>query len=118
LLKTKSIYEPGSPNDGLKVLVTRYWPRGIKKERVDLWVRELGPSERLIKDWKAGKITWQEFKRRYIAEFGLKEKQKSLEQLKETLKDKDATLLCICEEENRCHRGILKELLTGQNLHS
>ena len=111
MIKTKRIYEPKSKDDGLRVLVTRYWPRGIRKDSIDLWVRQLGPGEKLIKVWKAGKITWQEFKRRYLGEYKCTAKQRFLQDLKNNIKGKDATLLCICEDENRCHRVILKGLL-------
>ena len=111
MIKTKRIYEPNDKNDGLRVLVTRYWPRGIKKESVDRWIRQLGPSEKLIKVWKSGKITWGEFKRRYLGEYKCTAKQRLLKDLKNSIKGKDTTLLCICEDENRCHRVILKELL-------
>src|SRR3990167_9139298 len=114
IIKTKRIYEPKSKDDGLRVLVTRYWPRGIRKDSIDLWVRQLGPSEKLIKVWKSGKITWGEFKRRYLGEYKCTAKQRFLQDLKDSIKGKDATLLCVCEDENRCHRGILKGLLKGR----
>ncbi len=113
MIKTKSIYEPKSKEDGLRVLVTRYWPRGTKKNKIDLWIRQLGPSEKLITVWKNGKIGWLEFKKRYLGEYKCTAKQKFLKNLKKTIKGKDATLLCTCKkEENRCHRFILKNLLT------
>lgn len=111
MIKTKRIYEPKSKGDGLRVLVTRYWPRGIKKSAVDLWIRQLGPSEGLIKEWKQGKIGWQEFKRRYLGEYKCSAKRDFLKELKKAIKGKDATLLCICEDETHCHCILLKRLL-------
>lgn len=111
MIKTKRIYEPKSKDDGLRVLVTRYWPRGIKKNAVDLWIRQLGPSEGLIKEWKHGRISWQEFKNRYLGEYKCTAKQQYLAELKKTIKGKDVTLLCICEDENHCHRILVKRLL-------
>lgn len=113
-LKTKSVYEAASKDDGARILVTRYWPRGVKKDRQDLWLRGLGPEPGLIKLWKAGKLSFAEFKRRYLAEFGGEEKRRLLEDLKRTIKDKDATLLCTCKDEALCHRAILRGLLSGQ----
>ncbi|MDO8426868.1 MAG: DUF488 family protein [Deltaproteobacteria bacterium] len=54
LVKTKSIYDPPTKDDGLRVLVTRYWPRGVKKEEQDFWLRGMGPIPELIKAWKSG----------------------------------------------------------------
>jgi uncharacterized protein YeaO (DUF488 family) len=52
--RTKRAYDPPSPEDGLRVLVDRIWPRGLAKEkaRVDWWARELAPSDAL-KRWFA-----------------------------------------------------------------
>ncbi|HXI09487.1 MAG TPA: DUF488 family protein [Thermodesulfobacteriota bacterium] len=115
MIKTKSVYSPASGGDGKRVLVSRYWPRGVKKEAVDRWIKGLGPSPALIKAWKTGAITWPEFGRRYARERGSEEWKTAFEELKaflSALKGKDATLLCTCREgENHCHREIIKELL-------
>jgi uncharacterized protein YeaO (DUF488 family) len=105
----KSIYDPRSKDDGFRVLVMRYWPRGVKKERIDEWYRDLGTSRELIKAWKSGQITWSQFKRRYIAELGDQNKQRLIRQLGQLAKKKKITLLCSCRETNRCHRTILKD---------
>jgi uncharacterized protein YeaO (DUF488 family) len=64
----KSIYDPKSKDDGFRVLIMQYWPRGVKKSKIDTWYRELGTSKELIKAWKTRKVTWTQFKRRYIAD--------------------------------------------------
>ena len=115
MIMTKSVYSPRS-GGGARVLVSRYWPRGVKKESVDLWIKDLGPSPALIKSWKAGKITWAEFRKRYAAERGSEEWKAAFDELKAylgALKGKDATLLCTCREGEHCHREILKEMLLG-----
>lgn len=112
MVKTGSVYDPARDDDGFRVLVTRYWPRGVKKERVDVWVRGLGPAPELIKDWKSEEISWEEFKKRYKAEFKDPEKKKLLAGLKETIKSEgDAILLCTCKEAERCHRSLLSAML-------
>lgn len=103
-----------SEDDGLRVLVTRYWPRGVVKGRVDLWLKGLGPSPELIKDWKAGSIDWDEFSRRYGLEFGDPEKKRLLEELREAVRmaKGGVTLLCACKAaEEHCHRSILSSML-------
>lgn len=114
MLKTKSVYDQPEDSDGVRVLVTRYWPRGVKKEKAGVWIRELGPTPALIKDWKAGRISWERFRERYEAEWRAGGKDRLLEELKVMIKKagkKGVTLLCTCPEEAHCHRGILREKL-------
>lgn len=114
MVRTGSVYSK-KEEDVLNLLVTRYWPRGVKKERVDRWIRGLSPSAELIKDWKAGSINWGEFKKRYRAEFHEPEKKKLLAELKQTIKaEGEVVLLCTCrEEEEHCHRHLLSSMLRG-----
>lgn len=113
MVRTGSVYSPARKEDGLRLLVTRYWPRGVKKDRVDRWIRGLGPSAELIKDWKSEAIGWGEFQKRYRAEFKDPEKKKLLEELKGTVKEEgDVVLLCTCkEEEEHCHRHLLSAMM-------
>src|SRR4051812_41176732 len=64
-LNTKCIYDPHSPSDGVRVLVMSFWPRGVARNHVDVWFRELGTAPSLIKEWKAEQISWTEFRRHY-----------------------------------------------------
>jgi uncharacterized protein YeaO (DUF488 family) len=105
----KSIYDPKSANDGLRVLVMRYWPRGVKKEKVDIWYKELGTSPQLIRAWKSGKVSRAEFRKKYLAELKDKRKQATIQALAERAKTHKLTLLCSCRDPTRCHRAILKE---------
>jgi uncharacterized protein YeaO (DUF488 family) len=111
VVRTKRVYEPPETSDGLRVLVMRLWPRGISKDRVDLWLKELGADVGNIKAWKAGRLDWSEMRKRYRA--GLKEPAAAaaLAQLRSLARKRTVTLLCSCEDEARCHRGILKSLL-------
>lgn len=113
MVKTKSIYDEKEDKDGYRVLVTRFWPRGVKKERADVWVKELGPSPGLIRQWKDGKIEWTEFKKKYLEEHRHDEKKKeAFGELKKIIKEAKGgvTLLCTCRDE-MCHRVILKDML-------
>lgn len=115
MVKTKSVYDEPSRQDGIRVLVTRYWPRGVRKEAKDYWIKELAPSRGLIKEWKSGKISWGEFRRRYQQEYKAEGKAEHLERVKGILREegrKNVTLLCTCREDEHCHRRILKEKLT------
>jgi uncharacterized protein YeaO (DUF488 family) len=111
-VKGKRIYEPPSPSDGLRILVMRRWPRGIKKSAVDLWRKELGADVANIKAWKAGQLDWPEMRRRYLAGLKRPAAAEQLAELRDHSRQRAVTLLCSCEDEARCHRGILKSLLT------
>ena len=109
---TKRIYDPQERTDGTRVLVMRLWPRGVKKEKIDHWFRDLGTDPPLIKAWKTGKLSWPEFRKRYLAGLQKAEAQAQLTELRALAKTGTVTLLCSCPDESRCHRGILKEVLT------
>jgi uncharacterized protein YeaO (DUF488 family) len=111
MVKTKRIYDPPASRDGLRVLIMRLWPRGVRKDAVDLWLKELGADVANIKAWKTGRLDWAEMRKRYRA--GLKEPAAAaaLGRLRTLAKKRAVTLLCSCEDEARCHRGILKSML-------
>ncbi len=111
MIRTKRIYEPGEIQDGNRVLVMRLWPRGIRKEAVDLWLRDLGADPANIKAWKAGRLEWPEMRRRYLAGLRRPEAQAALAQLRALARLGTVTLLCSCEDETRCHRRLLKQAL-------
>lgn len=111
-VKTKRVYNPTAPSDGTRVLVMRLWPRGVKKNRLDAWLKELGAEVPLIKAWKASKIVWPEFRRRYLAGLKKPAAKSQLRELRALARKGRVTLLCSCPDEARCHRGLLKRLLT------
>jgi uncharacterized protein YeaO (DUF488 family) len=113
VIKTKSIYEPTEENDdGIRVLITRYYPRGVKKDKFDCWIRELSPSRNLLKNYQQGKCNWQEFKSAFISE--IRDNRDSLERI-ETLSRQNEflviTLLCYEREGKNCHRYIVKDMI-------
>ena len=69
-IRTKRVYEPANPHDGLRVLVDRVWPRGMTKEQVqaDLWLKDVAPSAALRKWFGHDRSKWEAFKRRYFLE--------------------------------------------------
>jgi uncharacterized protein YeaO (DUF488 family) len=109
MIKTKRIYEPADPSDGHRLLVMRRWPRGIKKTAVDSWEPDLGPSLSLLTDYRRGKIDWPALARRYRQEMA--NRPEVLAKAAALAKAGDVTLLCGCQDETRCHRTLLKEIL-------
>jgi uncharacterized protein YeaO (DUF488 family) len=69
-IKVKRVYDPPSPADGKRILVDRLWPRGIAKSaaKIDLWIKEIAPSNALRTWYAHDPKKWPEFKRRYFAE--------------------------------------------------
>ena len=107
----KTIFDPVEPErDGLRILATRFWPRGVKRDAADLYLPDLAPSKDLLQAFKAGDIAWAEFKRSY------KTQMKAQTSLLRTLRWLDArgddvTVMCSCESTEHCHRYVLKDLI-------
>jgi len=116
-INTKSIYQPADPEDGKRVLVTRYYPRGVKKDRFDIWLRELSPSAKLLKSYRESKIDWSLFSAAYVNE--LKSNTESIESI-QTLRSlaghSSITLLCYEKEGMHCHRHLLKDMIDNPDL--
>lgn len=70
MITIKRAYDPPSPSDGTRVLVDRLSPRGISKEKLklDLWLKEVAPSEALRKWFSHDPDRWAEFQLRYVDE--------------------------------------------------
>jgi uncharacterized protein YeaO (DUF488 family) len=70
MIKLKRVYEEEASNDGVRYLIERLWPRGVKKEslHIDGWLKDAGPSTELRKWFSHDPAKWQEFRRRYFAE--------------------------------------------------
>ena len=81
MIRVKRVYEPAKGADGFRVLVDRLWPRGLSKAQahVDLWLRDVAPSDALRKWFAHDPDKWPEFRRRYHTE--LKEKTDALRSL-------------------------------------
>ena len=108
----KRIYEPVASQDGYRILVDRLWPRGIKKEAADIdnWLKEVAPSTELRKWFHAGKGSFADFKKKYLAE--LKENP-ALKELRSLIKEhKKVTLLYAAKDEKQNHALILAGLLS------
>ena len=70
MLKLKRVYEPAASSDGIRFLVERLWPRGVKKTalQVDAWLKDVGPSTTLRRWFSHDPGKWNEFRRRYFRE--------------------------------------------------
>lgn len=110
MIKLKRIYDSPSAYDGYRVLVDRLWPRGIKKENahIDLWLKDVAPSNELRKWFGHDPAKWDEFKQRYAQEIDAD----ALAQLRQLAGEKSTlTLLFAAKDEDHNNAVVLKSLL-------
>jgi uncharacterized protein YeaO (DUF488 family) len=117
VIKTKRWDDPIDADDGTRILVCRYRPRGVAKEHETWaeWLPNLGPSKALhaAAYGKGGtNATWETYRRSYLREMtGQMEAIKGLAD--RTKQGETITLLCSssCDRESRCHRSLLRDLI-------
>jgi len=111
MVKIKRIYEQPDPQDGLRMLVDRLWPRGLSKERarVDRWLKDVAPSDELRRWFGHDPARWQEFRSRYLAE--LQANGALLDEIRACARQKTVTLLYAAHDEERNNAVVLQELL-------
>ena len=112
----KRVYDDPSDSDGSRVLVDRLWPRGLSKAvaRIDLWLRDLAPSNELRKWFHAHPEHWKEFRQRYLAELHAPAAEKALQQLYEALdRERTVTLLFASRQTEQNNATVLKEFVEG-----
>src|SRR5438309_700698 len=102
-IRSKNVYEPAAADDGLRVLTTNYWPRGISKERAGTYVRALGPSRDLLRAFKDGQVSWDEYAVRYLDEMRGEKPQTEIKRLAELSQEETVTVMCMCKDEAQCH---------------
>src|SRR5260370_813981 len=110
----KRVYEAASSSDGVRVLVDRLWPRGLKKKdgALKFWLREVAPSDELRQWFHANPEAWRMFRKRYLKELVSEEGSAAVEKLHHLAEGKRrVTLLYASRDEE--HAIVLKELLEG-----
>jgi uncharacterized protein YeaO (DUF488 family) len=109
----KRIYEPPDKADGTRVLVDRLWPRGLAKDKahIDLWLREIAPSNTSRKRFHGKPDDWDAFRAAYAAELEDPERQAVVQQLVSLLRDGPVTLLYAARDEARNNAVALKAWL-------
>jgi uncharacterized protein YeaO (DUF488 family) len=113
-IRLKRVYDPPSAEDGFRVLVDRLWPRGLKKEAaaLDLWMKEIGPSNALRKWFGHDPARWEEFRTRYRAE--LDERSDLLAQLRLAAARSRLTLLYGARDAVHNQAVALREVLLAR----
>jgi uncharacterized protein YeaO (DUF488 family) len=111
-VKLQRVYDP-SPTVGARVLVDRVWPRGLKKDalELDLWLREVGPSNELRR-WFGHRVDrWAEFQRRYRAELEREPQRGLVEQLVTLARRGPVTLLYGARDEEHNQAAVLRSVI-------
>ena len=110
-VSVKRIYEPASSADGYRILVDRLWPRGVSKDgaKLDLWLREVGPSDSLRKWFGHEPSKYSEFKKKYRHELASSPAYLRLKQI--ALEHEVLTLLFSAKNEEMNQAVALAEFL-------
>jgi len=111
MIKIKRIYDTPAEDDGFRILVDRLWPRGLTKEKakVDLWLKEIAPSDQLRKWYAHDPKKWAEFRKRYFND--LDTKRELVNQIVQKMKEGEVTLLYSSKEEKINNAVALKEYI-------
>jgi uncharacterized protein YeaO (DUF488 family) len=110
-IRLKRAYEKPAPDDGLRVLVERLWPRGLSKERaaVDLWMKDIAPSPELRRWFNHDPARWDEFQRRYRAE--LRQNKDVVDELRRKCRDRTVTFVYAARDEEYNSALVLRAYL-------
>ena len=114
MVKTKRICDPPEASDGERFLVNRGKPPFRSWEELSLcgWLKCLGPSKELLQDWREKKISWEEYKSRYLEEMSGQGQREKIQELAGRASRGTMTLLCFePEDEPHCHRHLLRRLI-------
>ena len=111
-LHLKRVYDEPAKSDGTRILVDRLWPRGLSKEKahIDLWLKDVAPSNELRKWFGHDPERWPEFRARYRAEARKNSAQMAL--LRKAVGKGPATLVYGAKDEQHNQAVVLHELLT------
>lgn len=113
---------PRLPGEGTRIGAVRHPPRGVRKERYaaenwfDIWYPELAPNAELVSKARAARTAkeWSAFVRSFRAEMNEPAARRTLDLLAILSQDANFSIGCYCEEESRCHRSVLRELLADR----
>jgi uncharacterized protein YeaO (DUF488 family) len=110
---------PRRPGEGLRIGTVRRPPRGVPKEDFarlgyyDVWFPNLSPSAELVKEALSApdERAWAAFRRKFRQEMSLPDRSRELDVLAALSHHTNLSVGCYCENEDRCHRSLLRELL-------
>lgn len=113
-IRIRRVYDPPVAAEGHRILVDRLWPRGLSKAAagIDLWLKEIAPSNELRRWYQHDETKWPEFRRRYFAE--LDQQPDVVECLRQWIQQGDVVLLFGARETRYNNAAALKDYLAGR----
>ncbi len=113
-LRLKRAYEPAEPEDGVRILVDRLWPRGVSKAKAhfDDWMKDIAPSTELRQWFGHDPVRWTEFQRRYHAE--LEQHGEQLDRLRALARKGVVTLVYGARDQEHNDAVVLRDVLLGK----
>lgn len=113
IIKIKRAYAQSSKDDGYRILIDKFWPRGLTKEKaqVNLWLKYIAPSDNLRKWFDHDKSKWEEFKTSYWHELDLGKSKTKLQRIRKRFKKETITLVYGAKEEKYNNAVALKEYI-------
>ena len=112
-LRIKRVYELAAKDDGLRVLVDRLWPRGIAKAKahIDLWLKDVAPSDKLRRQFHGHPEAWDDFVAAYRRELEQEPAHAALVELQGLVRKEPVTLLYAARDETHNNAVALQRLL-------
>ena len=119
-LRIVRLGSPRAPNEGVRLGTVRRPPRGVRKQEYasrdfyDAWLPELAPSDVLLAWTRSGPLTaarWKQFVARYRREMRAPAAHRLLTLIALLSRSTNLSVGCYCEDEDRCHRSVLRALL-------
>jgi len=109
-----------SKGEGLRIGTVRHPPRGVSREKFasgnwyDTWFPNLAPSKAAVKAALKAQTDreWTDFEKRYVKEMSSPDASRTLDLLAALSHEADFSVGCYCADESRCHRSILRRLLS------
>jgi uncharacterized protein YeaO (DUF488 family) len=110
-VRLKRAYEPAAPDDGVRVLVDRLWPRGLRKAdaAIDRWMKDIAPSTELRRWFGHDPERWPAFHRRYSQE--LLQQAVAIDELRELARGGRVTLVFAAHDEAHNDAVVLRDAL-------
>lgn len=118
-LALKRVYAPPATDDGMRILVDRLWPRGLSKEKaqINLWLKDIAPSDALRKRFHGKSEDWEEFCTAYFAELEQPAACAAAEELRAERRKGAVTLLYAARDEQHNNAVALKRWLNRRRRH-
>jgi uncharacterized protein YeaO (DUF488 family) len=113
MLSVKRVYESKEAGDGVRILVDRLWPRGLRSAEADIdeWIKDVAPSDELRKWFAHDPEKWPEFKRKYTRELSEPSKAVFLKRIAKLAANGNVTLVYATKDTEHNNARVLEELI-------